>query len=317
MAGSYERINYSLRPAKSIERKMLCDTFRRLTEFGSVESYTYIGFGSTYFSDFSLFHKQLGIKNMISLEQDEQNKERFEFNRPFKCINIKFGPSNETLPTLRWDIRTITWLDYDGRLTASMLTDVEFVCQKVISGSMLIISVNAQPDKPDKPDIDRVESLKERVGRDNVPEDIQDEHLAGWGTAKTYRRILTNVIRQTLNEKNGGRPSGAKIAYKQVFNFHYADGAKMLTVGGLFYEEGQSNMVAKCNFESLEFVRTNEDAYRIDVPSLTYREIRHLEAQLPEDNECSELDISGIRKEDLNNYQKLYRYFPAFVEADV
>src|SRR5688572_20955159 len=98
MAGSYERINYGLRPAKSIERKMLCEAFRRLSEFGSVESYVYIGFGSTYFSDFNLFHKQLGIRNMISLEKDKNNKARFEFNRPFKCITIEYGHSNEILP---------------------------------------------------------------------------------------------------------------------------------------------------------------------------------------------------------------------------
>jgi hypothetical protein len=78
MPGSYEKINYGLRPAKCIERKMMCEAFRRLSEFGSVESYRYIGFGSTYFSDFSLFHKHLGITNMISMEQDEHNAPRFE-----------------------------------------------------------------------------------------------------------------------------------------------------------------------------------------------------------------------------------------------
>jgi hypothetical protein len=72
MAGSYEKINYSLRPAKSIERKMLCDAFRRLSAFGKVENYQYIGFGSTYFSDFSLFHKALGISNKEIRHLDTQ-----------------------------------------------------------------------------------------------------------------------------------------------------------------------------------------------------------------------------------------------------
>ena len=33
-------INYNLRPAKHIERKMLCEAFRRLSEIASVESLT-------------------------------------------------------------------------------------------------------------------------------------------------------------------------------------------------------------------------------------------------------------------------------------
>ena len=61
MSGSYEKINYSLRPAKCIERKMLCETFRRLSIFGKVETYSYIGFRCTFFSDFALFHKSLNI----------------------------------------------------------------------------------------------------------------------------------------------------------------------------------------------------------------------------------------------------------------
>ena len=93
MTGSYEKINYALRPAKSIERKMLCEVFRRLTPLGKLESYRYIGFGSTYFTDFILFHKSLGINSMISIEKDEGNKDRFNFNLPFRCINLKFGSS--------------------------------------------------------------------------------------------------------------------------------------------------------------------------------------------------------------------------------
>ena len=54
MPKSYESVNYVLRPAKNIERKMFCEAFRRLAEFGRVDSYRYVGFGSTFFSDFSL-----------------------------------------------------------------------------------------------------------------------------------------------------------------------------------------------------------------------------------------------------------------------
>ena len=116
MPGSYESINYSLRPAKNIERRMLCEAFRKLSEFERLDRYRYIGFGSTFFSDFSLFHKSLRITDSISIEKDVQNHERFEFNRPYRCIRIEFGESNEVLPKLAWDVKTIVWLDYDYTL---------------------------------------------------------------------------------------------------------------------------------------------------------------------------------------------------------
>lgn len=63
-------VGYSLRPAKHVERRILCDAFRRRSKFASVESYQYVGFGSVWFSDFSLFHRQLGIGKMISIERN-------------------------------------------------------------------------------------------------------------------------------------------------------------------------------------------------------------------------------------------------------
>lgn len=315
MPGSYERINYSIRPAKSIERKLMGESFRRLSVFGSIESYRYIGFGSPYFSDFSLFHKQLGLTNMISIEKDMGNEPRFQFNRPFKCIDICFGQSNEILPTLNWDVRTIVWLDNDGGLDLTVLTDVRFVCASALPGSVLVVSVNAMPYRPD-PDRDRVELLKERVGEENLPRGISDNDLAGWGTARIFRRIIDNKIIETLNHRNGGRAEGTKIQYKQLFNFFYADGAKMLTVGGLLYDQGQEPIVARCAFEALPFTRTDEDPYHIEVPNLTYRELRHLDAQLPCDP-AEPLDAQGVPNEDLERYRKIYRYFPTFAESEL
>lgn len=108
---SYEKINYSLRPAKNIERKMLCETLQRLSFIQKLEKYRYIGFGSTYFSDFNLLHRLLGISKMISIEKDKKNKDRFEFNKPFSCIEMKFGSSNEVLPMLKWKEPSIVWVD--------------------------------------------------------------------------------------------------------------------------------------------------------------------------------------------------------------
>jgi hypothetical protein len=312
MPGSYESINYALRPAKNIERRMLCDVFRRLVEFGRLESYRYIGFGSTYFSDFSLFHKSLRITNNVSIERDVENEKRFEFNRPYSCVRLEFGESNEILPKLTWDVRTIAWLDYDYKLDQGILTDVAFVCSNAPSGSIIVVTVDAKPEELGK----RIESLKSRVGEEKSPQGLSEAKLGEWGTADIYRQIITNEINATINARNGGRPHGTKFLYKQIFNFHYSDSAKMLTVGGIIYDEGQSQLEVKCGFEHLEFIKTGEEPYTIEVPSLTLKEIRYLDKQLPCED-THDLDAPSIPEKDISHDAQIYRYFPAFVEAEI
>jgi hypothetical protein len=313
MKSSYERINYSIRPAKCIERKMLCEAFRRLSVFGKVESYNYVGFGSTYFSDFSLFHRYLNIHNMMSIEKDEKNKDRFDFNRPFRCIKMEYGSSNEVLEKINFEVRSILWLDYDGRLDKEVLIDINSFCSKASTGSLIVVSVNIEPDK----DIEnRVKLLSEAVGSNRIPEGMLEKDLALWGTAKVCRRIIYNEIMQILDGRNGVRHQGNMLCFKQLFNFHYSDGAKMLTIGGLIYDEGQSALVEQCSFGDLSFIRTGDEEYHIEVPCLTFKEIRTLDEQLPKTDE-KELSLPSVKQSDIEKYEKVYRYFPAFAEANI
>lgn len=99
MAGSSKSVNYTIRPCKSIERKMMCEMISRLTMFDYVKNYRYIGMGAKYFVDFSLLHKKFGISDMYSMEinSTEKNKKRFEFNKPFNCIKMMFGNASDIL----------------------------------------------------------------------------------------------------------------------------------------------------------------------------------------------------------------------------
>ena len=83
-----EIMNYLFRPAKNIERKMLCEALSRLSFILDLKHYQYVGFGSVYFADFTLFHKQLGIQKLISIEGEEEMEERVRFNKPYSCIEI-------------------------------------------------------------------------------------------------------------------------------------------------------------------------------------------------------------------------------------
>jgi hypothetical protein len=321
MAGSYKKIDYRLRPAKSIERKMLAESFRRLSEFGRVDLYRYVGLGSVYFSDFLLFHKVLGFKHMVSIEKAEDSvvQRRFVYNRPFEAVTMKFGHSNNVLPGLPWDVRSIVWLDYDGVLDKSVLNDVATVSSKVISGSLLLVSVNANVPKVSSDETEggpktARDALERDVGKVKVSPTLESKDLASWGTAKAYRSIINNQIEETLKERNGILSVGGRINYSQLFNFNYSDGAKMLTVGGLFFDEAQEAIVSKCGFNHLEFYRNDEEAYFIDPPLLTFREMRALEQHLPLINAPTDLPISVT---DMQRYDGVYRYFPNFAETEI
>lgn len=321
MAGSYKKIDYRLRPAKSIERKMLAESFRRLSEFGRVDLYRYVGFGSLYFSDFVLFHKLLGFRQMLSIEatQDPFTQARFEYNRPYNSVEMKFGDSGSVLPSLAWTARSIIWLDYDGILNKEVLDDVAFVCSKAITGSLLLVSVNANvprgtADETEGGPKTPIDALKKEVGADKVPSTLDSKSLANWGTARACRSIIDNQIEETLKERNGILSEGSRIKYSQLYNFHYSDGAKMLTVGGIFYDEAQGHILSKCGFDHLDFYRNADEAYLIDTPLLTFKEMRALERQFPIDAPPSDVHVSHA---EILKYEKVYRYFPNFTEADI
>lgn len=310
MPESWRKVNYDLRPAKNIERKMLLDAFRCLTIFGKLNSYRYVGFGSVFFSDFKLFHRSLGMTQMISIEDTKKrNEQRFNFNRPYSCVKMEFGNSRDVLPKLSWSQRTILWLDYDKKtgLDPDHLADVGYFCASAVPGSVLVVTVDAREGDP--PD-ERLDSLVKRLA-EKVPIDVKNKDLVGWGTARVYRRIIDNEIHKTLYERNAALGHEEQVRYKQLFNFEYEDSTKMLSSGGLLYERRQEPLLKECDFKSLRFIRSGMKPYQIVVPNLTVNEIRHLDRNLPYRQGCP---ISMI---DARRYSELYRYFPAFVEAEL
>src|SRR5258708_1673154 len=160
---SGNRIDYRIRPAKHIERKMMLDTFRKLDAFDQLSNYRYVGFGSIYFADFSLFHRALGIKDMVSIELDLTRPVRYRSNAPYGCIRVLFEHSNTALPKLDWNGKTIAWLDYDYPIDSTVLSDIATVIDGAQSGTVVVVTVDvtarALSDKP----------------RDRLLEDLGDE----------------------------------------------------------------------------------------------------------------------------------------------
>lgn len=450
---SGKRINYNLRPAKAVERKMLSESLRRLSSFRQLKSYQYVGFGSYYFSDFKLFHRDLHISRMTSIEINGSQRKRFDINKPYNCIDIIYGRARDKLKEVPWrDAPAIVWLDYDTVLDYEKLQDIRYVCNQLVSGSVLIVTVNAHPyeihsgrndqvddessnesgvvpvdtviapsetyatteqrlevefkqgdEKEVVEDVDssktvseqavainakietttvtlplseikeapkktnevmeivdpiqdqeaimaampsalplpvevvsestaplpsdhvtkkakpkktgRLEILKNHVGERYVPAEIEEKDLRQWGLARVCRRIIYNHIEESLTYKNGVNDRANKLYFHQLFNFHYEDGAKMLTFGGVIYDEGNETHLRSCGFQHLEHTREGEEPFLIEVPNLTYHEIRALNSKLP-NGDLTEL-ATIIPQTDIDKYKVIYRHFPSFTEGDV
>lgn len=315
MSASFRRIDYSLRPAKHAERRMLCDLFRRLRPFGRVEDYVYVGFGSVWFSDFALFHRALGIKNMLSIEQATSAKDRIEANKPFK-IPVIYDNSTKALPRLEWSKNQFIWLDYDDPISVNMMLDARTVAMRAGSGTVVAISVQcSQAPQVAQAQADgnvptAVERFSEIFGRDRTPPDLKEVQLLGWGFGKLSLGMFKREIESALGVRNL-TPDAPKMKFRSICEIEYEDGAKMATIVGLFYKDSDSQLVDQCHFDTLDFLAEKKQPIRITVPKLTPREFRKLEAQLPLSADA-ELDFGSMPPSDAKVFADFYRYLPNF-----
>lgn len=323
-------INYSIRIAKNIERKMIKDALVRLFSFCSTKNYHYIGFGSKYFTDFLLFHKYLHIEKMTSIEVDEENKQKYIFNKPLNCIDLKFGLASEVIPTMNFSSPLIAWLDYDGLLETSYLNDLSEIVSKAIDGSVAIISYNSKPLKAKFIDgyelgcneRELIENyIKGKI--DNKYIDL-DENFKGFGQWDKYsaflRTVVINTLKNAIDIKNRGVEPSEKFVFKQIFNFNYKDGAEMSTLGFVLHKVSSEASFENCQFQDFDFYRDCSDSYVIDVPMLTSKEVKALVEQMPfkgSDFKKINLPSNVFLLKDIDNFSRIYKYNPIFNDSEM
>lgn len=327
---SSRKINYSTRVAKNIERKMIRDLLTRYSSSYPMDEYTYIGFGSRYFTDFLLMHKYLHIKKLISIEGDVGNKAKYEFNKPLNCIQMKYGMSNEVLPDISLDKnRSIIWLDYDGLLESCCFSDIANLIGRLSTGSVLLISYNSRPPKAAElkatyQDIDKaserlVKYLHDKHGTEYIPHNLDIKGLGKWDKySNLLRCFIINCIEKRLQVINRGVEE--KLGYKQLINFNYQDGCEMSTLGFTFFNnEADLDKLEKANLGTFDFYKESEEAYYIDVPNLTMKEVKALLEIMPLSSSSSEFkNLSAvIPPTEINSFSKIYKYLPIFIDSEL
>ncbi len=317
MPGSDQKINYQYRPAKSIERKMLCDLIREIQLIRADGEMRYIGLGAKYFTDFLLLHNEFGITDMISIEAQKEREVRYEFNKPLKCIQMMYGSTNEILPQISgFDQKmNLVWLDFDDAFKKSMIYDVETICRNIGIGSMFFISCNYSY-KGMKPS-EKEESFKESVG-EYFDDNIKKSEYAGKKIPYVIKKVIDNQIRRNIDLRNRTEKD-TTVEYMQLLFLTYQDGAPMMTIGGILADEELKKRIIESKImDKYTFISDGENAFSIDIPNLTNKEIQLILKNLPvsqEEFREREQEFFGIGYDEISKFEKIYRYYPYYSEG--
>lgn len=318
---SFEKVNYLLRPTKQVERKLLVEALQQLAKGGYyIQDYTYLGLGSVYYADFILFHKYLRIERMICVEQESIPK-RMEFNKPYAFINLKMGAVVDVIPTLDRSSHYFAWLDYDAPLEQEQLDAIRS-CMHVLSpGSIFLVTVPADPRQLASLVLDTEDKPSTGVARDEMVlarlEELIGSHLGRTVTLRdiTRRQLPITYALAIRNYIDACLASRASTRFFQLFNFVYADGVQMLSLGGVIEEDQNVDRIQESGVLELDFITQAENPIAISVPPLTVREKIWLEKHVvknpsPPDEPAFELD-----KELVSAFARYYRHYPTYYET--
>lgn len=315
MVGSFKNIDYRLRPAKHAERAMLLDLYKNM-RFAPVRDYQYVGFGSVAFVDFRMVHRALGIDSLYSIEgtNDFDEQTRFEKNKPYESIDLRFGSSSAVLPELDFSRHSIVWLDYDNAARRSMATDLGTVATNAKSGTFVAITfTNLFPAKKAASE-KALQHLKDGFP-EFVAHDAKAEMFQGKKYAEFVRTTFSALLQTALSDADAGirDPLDKRTAFQVCF-FKYRDGAPMATLGWLIVSERDLPQFELCDLEALPFYRDGDRAFSIEIPKVTPFEVREMERRLPSPEDS--VDLTWIPLEERQQFARLYRYLPNFAPVE-
>lgn len=262
---SYDFVNYSLRPNKTVERKLMFEILAALGKALDFPAYQYVGLGSMWFVDFVMAHKILSIDELYSIEDEAIGASRARFNRPYACVKVIEGDSTSVLPGLALDKRpSLIWLDYDTSLEGPALVDLELLCRTAMTGSVIIASINAhkgrlpEKDENDIPYANNREKLFALAG-DLVPQQLPLGTMKATKYPSFLSSLLFTHLRSTLRKT--GREADKIVP---LFNFEYSDNAPMVTIGAAILSDPQAKAVSDIQ-AAANFLRFASEVTSIEI----------------------------------------------------
>ncbi|MCS3633697.1 hypothetical protein GGP57_000988 [Salinibacter ruber] len=355
MSSSTDKVDFSVRPNKNVERKLIFEAISEIGRDFRIDKYKYVGLGSIWFIDFVMAHKRLSIDEMVSMENDPKTYIRADFNKPFSCIEIDDKLSSDALSEIDFDERPVlAWMDYDSDIAGPFFEDFDILCREAQSGSVILATMNAHPNHFLDPKanprsvLDQVESilsgdqdadqkveaiaeriedhgdrhqqrmdgLEDEINGDLIPFGLEPADLSVSNTPSVISDILTNAIEENLQQYD------RDARYVDLFNFSYRDGAPMVTIGGMIADDEDRTKLEESTVWEMEYVSQDGEQTEIDLPNLTLKEKNQLDKMLPElkESDITESFVENrlnfeLSEEEIISYIKYYKQYPNFMET--
>ena len=309
---SFDTVNYSLRPSKSIQRQIVFDGIRKLQSHLKLEKMVYVGLGSIWFTDFVMAHRLLDIRDMFSIEESEIGYRRAVFNKPYATVHVYHGHSSQVLPQLYNNefIRGrpwVIWLDYDGHFDERLKNDIRSVIENAPENTVFLITFNGNETKYGRAD-SRSSRLRDLFG-DVVPDELSKAECKDECMQVTLANLATDFMKSVAAAQT--RRGGLVPAFRTI----YKDTTEMVTVGGLMPTKEKAHIAAEVVSDTSWNCRPEK---RIVAPHLTIREAVTLQSQLPRDEGLSRTLVQSLgfdlEDEQIEAFEKYYREYPAFAQ---
>ncbi|MFC4726904.1 O-methyltransferase [Coralloluteibacterium thermophilus] len=309
-------IAYDLRPAKQSERGLLVDMLRIGGDVGlSLRNYRYVGMGANRFYDFLLIHKYLGLRNMVSLEYDEDMYERARYNAPYSFIDVRNMTVADFLASDSSREPEILWLDYDGGIGPDIVADINAIGSRLKVGDYCFMTVSGGPPRvmDQLSDADRLATLQDTMGDVSGNVTLEDVERSNFPDA--VHKILSASFKNAFAMRTDGR-------FRPLLQVEYSDSMPMVTVGGALLADGTWHSYRQKMAQALPFLPAEwSTLYTIRSFYLTEKERALFDlvatSSRSRSREKNLLKKMGFKDKEFAAYAELIRYLPRYVETAV
>lgn len=259
-----------------------------------------------------MFHRYLGLTKLTSVEGDPDVEKRVNFNCPYDLIDIVHDDMSAHIARLSANRRHILWLDYDSILTEDLLSSVVLAAAQLSAQSILLITVDSEPPGRAEDGLSNynpkawMQHYKEEAS-DYLDRNITKQDFTRNALPLTNARILKAAINEGLMERG--------LEFIDMFSFLYADGHKMLSLGGMIGDHEDRRNLQSLDKKELFFLRDSitDNPFEIRVPLVTRKERYYLDQNMPCKDGWEPKDFE-MKRDDVNDYRAIYRYYPAYAE---
>jgi hypothetical protein len=217
----------------------------------------------------------------------------------------------DVIPSLSVDRKHILWLDYDNVITSDYLADLLVATARLPHQSIVLVTFDAEPPGPPGSSAKQWRQHFLDEASDYLDERTSAKDFAREKIPDVVRSIVSRVIQRGLR----GRPD---IYFAPLFNFEYADGHRMVTLGGMLCTDDDLSKLKASGVTKAIYCRDSltSKPFSIGVPVLTRKERAYLDSFMP----CAdgwiprEFELPPDAKRAVQQYRNIYRFLPSYAE---